>query len=255
MKPMNWISATGRRPVSAMPNAVPTIADSASGVSNTRFGPNRAWSPSVARNTPPSLPTSWPITTTRSSAPSACSSARLMAWTMMASATGGLDVRLERRDGPRLRLGDGTVDARQRVLHRLALGVLAPQPPLLQIAAEARQRVAPAPVLDLLGRLVAPRVVRGGVRADAVRQRLDQCRPLAAPRAFDRPVAGGVHGQRVVAVDQHAGHAVRQAFLRQRLAPGQAGARHADGPVVVLDEQHRLRVEHASEVERLEEVT
>ncbi len=36
---MNWISATGRSPATAIPNAVPTIPDSATGVSTTRSEP------------------------------------------------------------------------------------------------------------------------------------------------------------------------------------------------------------------------
>ena len=45
--------------------AVPTMADSASGVSSTRSSPNSACSPSVTRNTPPRVPMSSPISSTR----------------------------------------------------------------------------------------------------------------------------------------------------------------------------------------------
>src|SRR5690606_4895328 len=51
----------------AIPKAVPTMADSASGVSMTRSGPNSSISPWVALKTPPLTPTSSPMTTTRSS--------------------------------------------------------------------------------------------------------------------------------------------------------------------------------------------
>src|SRR5918999_1749660 len=67
MKPRNWISATGTMPPSARPSEAPTIEASASGVSKTRSGPNRSWSPRVTRKTPPSVPTSSPSTMTRSS--------------------------------------------------------------------------------------------------------------------------------------------------------------------------------------------
>ena len=40
MKSENWISGTGRSPLSAMPMAVPMMPFSASGVSMTRSGPN-----------------------------------------------------------------------------------------------------------------------------------------------------------------------------------------------------------------------
>ena len=67
MKSANWISATGRRPLTAAPIDAPTIIDSVSGVSITRSSPNSAHRPSVARKTPPFLPTSSPSTMTVSS--------------------------------------------------------------------------------------------------------------------------------------------------------------------------------------------
>src|SRR5690349_8003144 len=62
--PSNWISHTGRYPRMARPTAVPTIPDSASGVSMTRSSPKSFCRPSVIRKTPPSLPTSSPMMTT-----------------------------------------------------------------------------------------------------------------------------------------------------------------------------------------------
>ena len=67
MKSANWISATGRRPLTAAPIEAPTIIDSVSGVSMTRSSPNSAHRPSVARKTPPFLPTSSPRTMTDAS--------------------------------------------------------------------------------------------------------------------------------------------------------------------------------------------
>ena len=68
MKSENCISAIGRMPSVAAPIAQPMIADSASGVSITRSGPNSSMKPSVTLNAPPNTPTSSPITNTRSSA-------------------------------------------------------------------------------------------------------------------------------------------------------------------------------------------
>ena len=45
MKSANWISATGSSPCSAIPIAMPTIPDSASGVSITRSSPNSVHQP------------------------------------------------------------------------------------------------------------------------------------------------------------------------------------------------------------------
>src|SRR5690606_17319086 len=86
MKPMNWISATGRMPCAARPTLMPAISVSASGVSITRSGPKRSSRPAVARKTPPFTPTSSPSTTTRSSASISCASASVTASTSVISA-------------------------------------------------------------------------------------------------------------------------------------------------------------------------
>ena len=67
-KSENCISAIGRMPSTAAPIAQPMIADSASGVSITRFGPNSSMKPSVTLKAPPKTPMSSPIRNTRSSA-------------------------------------------------------------------------------------------------------------------------------------------------------------------------------------------
>src|SRR5438552_1114541 len=73
----------------ASPIAVPTMPDSASGVSKTRFSPNSCWRPSVTRKTPPSRPTSSPKTRVRGSPARAWRSAALSAWTSVSSGIGG----------------------------------------------------------------------------------------------------------------------------------------------------------------------
>src|SRR5579885_3903747 len=85
MKPVNWISATGRKPSAARPTDMPAMSNSARGVSITRDGPKRCCSPSVARKTPPLTPTSSPRTRTRSSAAISCARARFTAWTRESS--------------------------------------------------------------------------------------------------------------------------------------------------------------------------
>src|SRR5437660_846507 len=85
MKSLNWISGTGRSPYIAMPMAAPTMPASASGVSMTRSAPNSSTSPTVARKTPPNLPTSSPSTTTRGSRRISSLSASLTAWMMFHS--------------------------------------------------------------------------------------------------------------------------------------------------------------------------
>src|SRR5690349_7923434 len=89
MKSLNWISGTGRSPYMAMPMAAPTIPASASGVSMTRSGPNSSMSPSVARKTPPNLPTSSPSTTTRGSRRISMRRASFTAWMMFQAGMSG----------------------------------------------------------------------------------------------------------------------------------------------------------------------
>src|SRR5689334_10492300 len=68
MKSANCISATGFIPSIAQPTAVPMIAFSASGVSQTRFSPNSSMKPSVTLKAPPNAPMSSPRQNTDSSA-------------------------------------------------------------------------------------------------------------------------------------------------------------------------------------------
>src|ERR671931_169306 len=124
-----------------------------------------------------------------------------MASTMSTSGTGGLDVLRERGHWARFGLGDRSVDLGQCALGRFLFSVLVPQTAALEVRAQPRQRVARAPLGDLLGRLVAARIVCGGMRADAIRECLDQRWSFAGSRALDSPLAHGVDGERVVAVD------------------------------------------------------
>ena len=78
-KSPNMISTTGRRPLTAEPNAAPASASSEMGVSKTRSAPYFSYRPGVTAKTPPASATSSPKNTTRSSAASASSSASLTA--------------------------------------------------------------------------------------------------------------------------------------------------------------------------------
>src|SRR5690606_34272331 len=200
-------------PPSARPIPKPTMPASASGVSNTRPSPKRACRPSVARNTPPITPTSWPNTSTRSSRPNATASASLTACTMVmpwrASATGArASAATEGLPGTPLvgaqlgvdvldDLGGGGVGRRVGLRQRrLQLGLELPLQLRLArlVPGAARAQHAPQPRQRLLGgvaarlRLVAvtARVVGGGVGGDAVGERLDQRGPLPRPRARHR---------------------------------------------------------------------
>src|SRR5262245_28042937 len=75
-----------------MPIAAPTMPFSASGVSSTRSSPNSACRPSVARNTPPALPTSSPSTRTRGFSRRATASPSRTACTIVSSAMAAHDL-------------------------------------------------------------------------------------------------------------------------------------------------------------------
>jgi hypothetical protein len=53
MKSMNCISAIGRMPISAAPEAAPMMAISEIGVSITRSAPKRSMRPALVLNAPP----------------------------------------------------------------------------------------------------------------------------------------------------------------------------------------------------------
>src|SRR5712691_2498254 len=69
-----------------MPTELPMMAASASGLSMTRLPPKRRWRSSVTRKTPPSTPTSSPMTNTSGSRSISSSSARFSALTMFSFA-------------------------------------------------------------------------------------------------------------------------------------------------------------------------
>src|SRR5687767_9444420 len=77
-------------PCVARPTVIPAIVVSSSGVSSTRSGPNLSSNPTVARNTPPLMPTSSPSTTTLGSFCISCASASVIASIRVISATARL---------------------------------------------------------------------------------------------------------------------------------------------------------------------
>src|SRR5262245_4937213 len=220
------------------------MAASASGLSITRLEPNLRCRSSVTRNTPPSTPTSSPMTTMSSSRSISWSSARLRALTRFSLAMrlpsaraltahrggGGIVGGLGRGAGAVLQSGRqlgtlglevrrargvGVLEHAERIgraqrleaLHRGGdlrvdrLGQSVVQKLLLlQVGAEARERVLLLPRLHFLGRAVLGRVVGGGVHAEAIGHALDQRGAVARARAVNRLLAGRVDGQDVVAV-------------------------------------------------------
>src|SRR5690606_18568506 len=218
-----------------MPSAAPMIAASDSGESITLSGPYLSNSFSVARNTPPRLPTSSPMTTTRSSRAISLSRVVAMAWAIVcrlmvswppdrARSPLALPALLRealrhlggdgrehppgRRGAGGLGLGARGVQLRRGFRARLLLVGAGPQPAPLEEAAEARQRVAPPPRLDLLARPVARGVVGGRVPAVAVDEQLHERRADALAGALHDLASHVVRGQH-----GHPGHQVARHHL------------------------------------------
>src|SRR5581483_831347 len=207
----DWIWATGRQPAIARPIAEPAMTPSDSGVSITRFG-YLSYRPSVARNTPPVLPTSSPMISMRSSRSISTASAWLTASTTVAS---GIAVPVQTRElarepvaRGRVHLAEVEIDLGRRLLDRLVprdaqllahVGLdllerrVVDDLRALQVALHAQKRIAVDPLLVHLARLVARWIVCGRVQPEPVRHRLDERRPLARARSRHRVTRRRVH--------------------------------------------------------------
>src|SRR6266516_3902406 len=265
-KPMNWISPTGFRPCAAMPTHKPLISSSASGVSTTRSGPKRRCSPAVARNTPPLTPTS-------SSSAMARASARLTASTSVSSGIGrllqflplagidGRQFRIEVIEHGLRRARAGRQITLDRSFHALlALGgklLLLRLPPRLaaaQIGPQSRDRLLFPARLHFLGRAVACGVVRGGMVAEPIGDGLDETRPAAGAGSRDRLLGGGPNRKDVVAVHLLARESGGDRLLRQGRGRRLQLQRHADGPLIVVGDEHERQFPNAGEIHRFPDV-
>src|SRR5687768_9349460 len=108
------------------PTAVPRIPASARGVSTQRSAPNRSWSPAVARKTPPSRPTSSPITITFSSRSISTWSASFTASTRRRSLTEDPPQLREILGERRRRVGVRVLEHEPRIRGWLRLGLCDP---------------------------------------------------------------------------------------------------------------------------------
>src|SRR6187431_1016273 len=149
------------------PTAVPRIPASASGVSTQRSAPNRSCNPAVARNTPPSLPTSSPMTMTESSRSISTWRASLTASTSRRSATEDPPQLVPFREERRRWIGVRVLEHERRVRGRLRLG-------LGDALAHELERLLP----DLLGTLL-------GQDAEALEVALVPPDALGLPRLLD----------------------------------------------------------------------
>ena len=134
------------------------------------------------------------------------------------------------------------------------LVVPAPHPLGLAVDAESLDGIARFPGLGLAGLAVHAGIVGRGVRPAPVGHGLDERRPLARTRPGRRLGDDVNQGQHVVAVDEHALHAIGYRLLRQGRRGGLDRTRRGDGPPVVAQEEHARRLVHGGQVARHVEV-
>src|SRR5258708_2256067 len=267
MNPMNWISPPALSPWAAMPTQTALIKSSDSGMSITRSGPKRCCRETVARNTPPFTPTSSPSTITLGSSCIARASARLTASTSVDSGMGAplqlvalggvgpgkfrikvIEHRLRRTWPHRQVPFRCRLDLLLTLAHQLFLLRLAPCPLADEIRTQPRNRLLlPAP-LNLLGRAIAPRVIRGGVVAEPVGRRLDEARALPVAGRRNRLRGGSAHRDDVVAVDLFPSKAGGDRLLRQRFGGRLQLERHGYGPLIVVGDEHQGELMHAGKI-------
>ncbi len=265
------------------------MPDSASGESITRSSPKSFCSPSVIRKTPPSLPTSSPITRTLGSSSIARRRPALRALARVIWSVVPVDGLAHRRGPPRRcrgtprkpafcaasslgLLGEDVVEDVEdvRVGHRaaalpqvhaelLGLGVdlveerLVGQAVAGQVDLHPLDRVLELPALEVSREPVARRVVGRGVGAHPVGVGLHERRTLTLASALQRRLRDGVRREHVVAVDADAGEAEAESPLVER-DPGLALDRLRDRPLVVLAEEDDRGVVGRGEDERLVDV-
>src|SRR5450759_3083734 len=248
--------------------AVPTMPDSARGVSMIRSSPKSFCRFSVTRNTPPSLPMSSPMMTTLGSRSMDRRRPALMDLPIVTFAMSVLSLKARGVGSEpgalgvdqRVLLDIDVVTHRQwlRVRHRKTdradpcrsligfnFDVIEERRVGLetgrQVGLEPGDRVAQLPDLDLGGDAVLRRVVGGGVSTHPVCKGFDQQRAPPAAGRFQRRLGYGIDGKDVVAVHPDTGEAETPGPLVDR-DPALSLDRLGNGPLVVLAEEDDGRV-------------
>src|SRR3954462_1427000 len=242
------ISTTGRMPAIAAPMPAPTIPIPESGVLRTRSPPTSPSSPCVTPIEPPISAMSSPMMKTLSSARIAAASPSRTASRYVISGIDVLERVLGLWVGPVLRELERRVDDLVRLaVERLELVAEA------EAVAQTVDRVVVGCLLAVLLRPVHLRVA-DVVPVHAVGLDVEEDRAFPGARMLERVLGRLVHRLAVLPVDLDRAHVVRERALRhvvphRRVLP----ARCRLGPMVVLADEHRLRLPELREVERLVE--
>ena len=197
----------------------------------------------------PPRATSSPSTQTRSSRRISCSAARRAASISVTSTTPPPPYPARPRTR-RAASGHAAAFASARAAaisafaaSRILPSSAAAMPRSASTAAQPRDRIARARLVDLFGRPPCGRIGRG-VAGDAIGAHMQEVRPLAAPHRRDRDRRPHRRPQHVVAVDRDRRDAERLGALGDaRPRRDAVGAREGRDAVVLAHEQHRQLVE------------
>ena len=121
-----------------------------------------------------------------------------------------------------------------------------------QVVLQAIDRVAERPLLVVVLRAVAGRIVAGRVRRAPVGHVLDQGRARAAPGPLGCPLRHRVHGEEIVSVHADPRHPVAGAARRKRaLFAARESLEGRDRPLVVDDVEDHRRLVHRGKQHRV----
>src|SRR5216684_6057511 len=112
-----------------------------------------------------------------------------------------------------------------------------------QMLLEALDGVAERPMLLVVLRAVARRIIAGRMRRGTIGHQLDQRRSRTGARSFGRPLRHRIDGEKIVAVDADAGDAVTRAAGREgALLPAGVALESRYGPLIVdhIENDRRL---------------
>src|SRR4030042_263539 len=274
-----------------MPMAVPTIPDSAKGVSTIRSSPNLSWSPSVTRKTPPSRPTSSPRTTTLLSLSISSRRAKLIASTILS-----LDISspFKKRDRVRVTcpalfknflqilhlffqlrrhlrinifknllqlrywncfgLFDCLINFLLSLFSHSLFNLITPEPSPFKIKPQPHQWVELFPGLDFILPSIFRRVIGCSMRTEPIGDRFNQCRSSSGtgfPYCF---LCRCRDCKEVITIHLDSINPIANRLLGNRLRAGLGLSRTGAGQLVILAEEDARTFEDSCEVHRLMEI-
>src|ERR1041385_8756320 len=117
-------------------------------------------------------------------------------------------------------------------------------------------RIAERPCFRLFGGAIAARVIARGMPFGAIRIELDEGGAMIGPRAFRRPLRGGIDSEEIIAVDTQARQSVTNpARRKRRLFSAGDPLETRNGPLIVDDVQDHGRAVNGRKGARIMKIT